>query len=82
MDATMPRTKAQGMTRIELYVPTALFSEAEELADFEGWKLSELHRVFWENGFGVYVERSNKRMINKRLREKISPDAANQGEEE
>ncbi len=70
----MPRTKALGMTRIELYVPTALLEEAEELASFEGWKLSELHRVFWENGFGVYVERSNKRMINKRLRGKISND--------
>ncbi|WP_230968397.1 hypothetical protein [Nostoc sp. WHI] len=77
----MPRTKAQGMTRIELYVPTALFEEAEELSDFEGWKLAELHRVFWENGFGAYVERSNKRMINKRLRGKISPDTTNQGEE-
>ena len=71
----MPRTKAQGMTRIELYVPTALFSEAEELAFFEGWKLSELHRVFWENGFGIYVERSNKRMINKRLRSKAVNDS-------
>jgi hypothetical protein len=76
MDATMPRTKAQGMTRIELYVPTALFQEAEELAEFEGWKLSELHRVFWENGFGVYVERSNKRMVNKRLRSKLVNDIA------
>ncbi len=72
----MPRTKAQGMTRIELYVPTALFEEAEELAFFEGWKLSELHRVFWENGFGVYVERSNKRMVNKRLRSKAVNDTA------
>ena len=69
---TMPETNAPKMTRIEINVPTALLTEAEALAAIEGWKPAELHRIFWEKGFAVHVEGSNKRLINKSLREKHS----------
>ncbi|MBW4566024.1 MAG: hypothetical protein KME32_34095 [Mojavia pulchra JT2-VF2] len=69
---TMPETNAPKMTRIEINVPTALLAEAEDLAAIEGWKPAELHRIFWEKGFAVHVEGSNKRLINKSLREKFS----------
>jgi hypothetical protein len=67
---TMPETNAPKMTRIEFAVPTALLVEAEAIAAVEGWKPAELHRIFWEKGFAVHAEGSNKRLINKSLREK------------
>lgn len=70
MIETMPETNAPKMTRIEFAVPTALLAEAEAMAAAEGWKPAELHRIFWEKGFAVHAEGSNKRLINKSLREK------------
>lgn len=52
------------MERIEFHVPTPLLEEARQLAQFEGWRISELFRVFWERGFAAYSEGSNKRLIN------------------
>jgi hypothetical protein len=69
---TMPETNAPRMVRIDFSVPEALYKEALELAEAEGWKPAELHRIFWEKGFAVHAEGSNKRLINRRLRSQIS----------
>lgn len=68
----MPETNAPRMVRIDFSVPEALYKEALELAEAEGWKPAELHRIFWEKGFAVHAEGSNKRLINRRLRSQIS----------
>lgn len=70
MDAAMPETNAEKMTRIDFSVPTPLLRDAEELAQSEGWKLAELHRIFWEKGFAAHAEGSNKRLVNRQLRQK------------
>jgi hypothetical protein len=70
MDAAMPETNAPKMTKIDFAVPTALLQDAEEMAQAEGWKPAELHRIFWEKGFAAYAEGSNKRLVNRQLREK------------
>lgn len=70
MDAAMPETNAPKMTKIDFAVPTALLRDAEEMAQAEGWKPAELHRIFWEKGFAAHAEGSNKRLVNKQLREK------------
>lgn len=68
--AVMPKTKTPNMTEIKFAVPTALLEELLEMADLEGWKPAELHRLLWERGFAVYAEGSNKRYVNKKLRAK------------
>lgn len=64
----MPRTDSPKMVEIKFAVPEALLQDAFELADAEGWKPAELHRIFWERGFSAYAEGSNKRRVNKNLR--------------
>ncbi|PMB00006.1 hypothetical protein CEN50_04995 [Fischerella thermalis CCMEE 5268] len=71
IQVTMPGTNAPRMIRIDFSVPEALYQEALELAEAEGWKPAELHRIFWEKGFAVHAEGSNKRLVNKHLRERI-----------
>lgn len=66
----MPETNAPKMIKIDFSVPENLLEDALELAKAEGWKPSELHRVFWEKGFAVHAEGSNKRLVNKQLRKK------------
>lgn len=66
----MPETNAPKMVRIDFSVPEPLLKDAMEIAEKEGWKPSELHRIFWEKGFASHAEGSNKRMINKQLRDK------------
>lgn len=67
----MPETPAPRMSRIEFAVPTPLLEEAKQLAAIEGWKEAELYRVFWERGYASYCEGSNKRLVNKKLREDV-----------
>jgi len=66
----MPETNAPKMIKIDFSVPEALLKEALSIAEAEGWKPAELHRIFWEKGFAVHAEGSNKRLINRRLRTK------------
>lgn len=66
----MPETNAPKMVRIDFSVPEPLLKEAIAMAESEGWKPAELHRIFWEKGFAAHAEGSNKRMINKGLRSK------------
>lgn len=64
----MPEINAPKMVKVDFSVPEPLYRQALELAASEGWKPSELHRIFWEKGFAVHAEGSNKRMVNKNLR--------------
>lgn len=67
----MPRTNSENATQISYRVPTPLLDEALELAEFEGWSHSEFHRICWEQGFALQSEKSNKRLVNKGLRQKV-----------
>ncbi len=66
----MPETDAPKMEYVRFAVPAPLLQEALELAESEGWKPAELHRIFWERGFAAYAEGSNKRRVNKSLRKR------------
>jgi hypothetical protein len=70
IDSDMPETDAQKMEYIRFAVPAPLLQEALELAEAEGWKPAELHRIFWERGFAAYAEGSNKRRVNRSLRKR------------
>ena len=69
-DPEMPETDAPKMEYVKFSVPAPLLKEALELAEAEGWKPAELHRIFWERGFAAYAEGSNKRGVNRSLRKK------------
>ena len=58
------------MVRIQFSIPRKLHDEAIALGEAEGWKPSEIHRLFWVLGFGVHAEASNKRLVNRNLRNK------------
>ena len=68
----MPETDAPKMVKITFAVPEALLKQALDLAEAEGWKPAEFHRVVWVLGLSEYAERSNKRMVNENLRSKRS----------
>jgi hypothetical protein len=70
VETPMPETDAPNMAYIRFAVPQPLLEEALELAQAEGWKPAELHRIFWERGFAAYAEGSNKRRVNRQLRER------------
>lgn len=72
---TMPEINAPKMVKVDFSVPEPLYKEALELAEAEGWKPAELHRIFWENGFAVHAERSNKRMVNRGLRKRLDSES-------
>lgn len=67
-----PEEENQGMTQITISLPTPLLNEAKELAEFEGYRVTEFHRTLWEKGFAVHAEGSNKRLVNRGLREKYN----------
>ena len=67
---SMPETNAPKMVKINFAVPEELYQQLIDLADAEGWKPAELHRVVWVLGFNAYAEGSNKRLVNKNLRQK------------
>ena len=58
-------TPAPKMTRIDFSVPALLHDDAKAIAAAEGWKESDLYRIFWERGFADYAEDSNKRLAKK-----------------
>jgi hypothetical protein len=66
----MPRTSSPQMARIEFAVPEPVLKQALEIAEAEGWKPAELHRVIWLMGLNSYTEGSNKRLVNESLRKK------------
>lgn len=60
----------EGMERIQFSVPKKLLQQAKELAEYEGWNQAEFHRMLWILGFGQHAEASNKRLVNRGLRNK------------
>ncbi|MEH2033389.1 MAG: hypothetical protein V7K67_27840 [Nostoc sp.] len=68
----MPETSAPNMVKITFAVPEELLQQILDLAASEGWKPAELHRVVWVLGFNAYAEGSNKRLVNRSLRSKVS----------
>ena len=66
----MSEERQDELIQICFRVPMPLYREAVELAQLEGWRLSELFRLFWVAGFATHAEGSNKRLVNKGLREK------------
>lgn len=74
MEATeieMPEIQAPEMVRIEFRIPAPLYEDFLQLAAIEGWKPAELHRILWEKGFVAHAEGSNKRLINRQLRQRL-----------
>lgn len=68
LDEAMPRTDSPQMVEIKFSVPAPLLEDLLAIAQAEGWKPAELHRVIWERGFAAYAEGSNKRLVNRKLR--------------
>jgi hypothetical protein len=71
MEVEMPETEAPGMVRVEFRIPAPLYEDFLQLAELEGWKPAELHRILWEKGFAVHAEGSNKRLVNRQLRQRF-----------
>lgn len=67
----MPEIQAPEMVRIEFPIPAPLYEDFLQLAAIEGWKPAELHRILWEKGFVAHAEGSNKRLINRQLRQRL-----------
>lgn len=59
---------------IRVSVPEGLLEQAVAIAKLEGWKPSELHRVLWAKGLAAYVQESNVRLENIRLRNELNKD--------
>jgi hypothetical protein len=64
----MPEINAPKMIKINFAVPEELHNQLIELAEAEGWKHAELHRIVWVLGFNAYAEGSNKRLVNRNFR--------------
>jgi CopG-like RHH_1 or ribbon-helix-helix domain, RHH_5 len=80
--ATMPKTKAQAKTRIELYLPEPIYEEIQRIANADGWSQAELYRLLMVDGLAAYAEKSNKRLINEQLRAKLHKDEQSSQSEE
>jgi hypothetical protein len=70
----MPKTDSENKKPITFHAPMPLLQEAIEIADLEGWTPAEFHRLCWEAGLAVQAEKSNKRLVNKGLRQKQKPE--------
>ncbi len=68
----MPKTPAPKLIDIKFGVPQGLYDQALKIAESEGWKESELHRVIWSRGLAAIAEDSNKRLVNDKLRKQQS----------
>ncbi|BDA71562.1 hypothetical protein CAL7716_057280 [Calothrix sp. PCC 7716] len=80
--ATMPKTKAQSKTRIELYLPEPIYEEIQRIASSDGWSPAELYRLLMVDGLALYAEKSNKRLVNEQLRAKLHKDEPSSQSEE
>lgn len=73
-ESAMPKTDSPKMIEITFAVPEAMLNDALDMAQAEGWKRAEMHRLFWVQGFAAHAEASNKRYINRRLRRKAATE--------
>ncbi len=78
MEATetneMPRSKAEPKVQVEVSVPKPLDDEIQKLALADGWNPTEFYRMLIVDGLAAYAEKSNKRLVNKQLRNKLGVD--------
>lgn len=58
------------MIKISFAVPEDIHQQMLEMSAAEGWKPSELCRLAWVMGLNSYAEGSNKRLVNRNLRNK------------
>jgi len=65
--------EVQKMVRIDFAVPESLLKEMLEIARSHGWKPAEFHRMVWAQGSFLYIEQSNKLLVNRQLRQKLMP---------
>ena len=68
----MPPTDAQKMERIEFAVPKPLLDEAIAMAKEDGFKPAEFYRQIWLDGLFAYAEKSNKVLVNRKLRKQAN----------
>lgn len=78
----MPRTKTEKMRQITLYVPEALYQYATEMGQADGWSEAAFARQCWLEGFESRVEKSNKLLVNRQLRAKLSKQSEVEDPEE
>lgn len=71
----MPKTKAQSKVRVDVYIPSPLKEEIEQIAEADGWTVAEFYRLLILNGLSVYSEQSNKRLVNEQMRRKRKASA-------
>jgi hypothetical protein len=64
----MPRTKAESKIRVDCYIPAPLKSEIEQIAEADGWTVAEFYRLLILDGLSAYSEKSNKRLVNEKMR--------------
>ena len=63
MEDPMPKTDAPTMEQIKFSVPGPMLAQALALAELDGLKPAELHRMLWVQGLALYSEQANKRMV-------------------
>jgi hypothetical protein len=76
----MPETPAPKKPYIRFAVPDELLRDAQDIARAEGFSEAEFHRAIWIMGLNAYAEASNKRLINKQLRQRL--DQSEEGNRE
>ena len=59
----MPKIESPNMVKAQINLPAPLMEQALALAEAEGIKPAELHRIIWILGLADYSERANKRMV-------------------
>jgi hypothetical protein len=72
--AKMPKTKAESKIRVDVYLPKPLVEEIEAIAAADGWTVAEFYRLLILDGISMYSEKSNKRLINERMRRSKSQE--------
>jgi hypothetical protein len=64
----MPRTKTESKVRVDVYLPKPLVEEIQRVAAADGWTEAEFYRLLVLDGLSVYSEKSNKRLVNEKMR--------------
>jgi hypothetical protein len=64
----MPKTKTEPKVRVDVYLPKPLVEEIQRVAAADGWTEAEFYRLLVLDGLSVYSEKSNKRLVNEKMR--------------
>lgn len=79
----MPRTKTESKVRVDVYLPKPLVEEIERIAEADGWTAAEFYRLLMLDGLSMYSEKSNKRLVNEKMRRernKVRSEEMNDGD--